>query len=730
MVVGVSRQSRTVRVNRVAHGRLASRLLPAALAAALAVPVLGAGEAAAAQDMGISRADATVEADERLRTASAQEVRYAVAQDRPLSEPPRFRYIDMVTTIGDEGFTRQITYTYRTGYGFDGSERPPLDAFFADLEAAGFAVTGTTEDAYDLTWTLEFAAATTAELAELTGVALRSRDTRFEVTTGFDEYDPATRVLRVEEDIDCSAIAELASMWVRDELIVPDEYGSPWGDDNVAVYLCDGPEWYEFRQPVLFDPASFVLALGEDGELTFIAQFFADAEAVAAVGPALADLIAWQDGDGEVDVDETDEGTTYTVTIRGDDETEFLRAFRDWSEDGFLASVEMSDLEDAGPSYEHFQLTAELPFSWALGDHLAEDDLHVEVIVPDGWSAVDDEPLDTYATLSVNAEIRSGPAVDDASRRSGDGSGGGGGGFLLFLAITVAILFLAFRKRGRDATGERTRVPGRPSGVHAAPRQRPYAGGGFGGGQPTWSPTPRAQDGWPGTPEPPTDWRGVPLPVPPPPAGPQGPAVPPGPTGPPRPSEWLVAQAQQMASSLPPSLQSALPTPEDLPQPVIDAAASVAERLEEFKKVELPPASAVVPEGAPPALADAASSVLDRLADIQRVELPSSFTSAVTEAAPATAAASAEGASSVDAETSAWAAGASSVLDRLNGIRKAELPESSFTTPAPDGGTESTLLRGHSVEELLGGIRKTELPAPPPPWGSNSGSEDSPAGGQ
>ncbi len=469
----------------------------------------------------------------------------ATAQDEPSPGDPTaltgagFDSIHMVTTIGVDAFERTITYNY-WGEGDEVPEplRAAFDAFFAELEAAGVSVTVViAEGAYRM-WVASLEADSPGELASLTNVALRSESTQFEVTPGpVDE--PGTTALAVVDVAECAAICEPTAS-VTDELIVADEYVAPDAfvteEGNVFTVMSTTPDLIEYQLAQVFESVSFELSVGVGGELTWTAEFFADAAAEEVAGATLIDALAWNDGWPRIETARSDEGTTYTVTVQGDDIEEFLESYDAWSGEGYWTYLSRRDLQDlhaSGPGHERYRLEGLLVLPSSLEKHLPAGDSEMSIVVPAGYSVTShvDRPgirsgegdLAGYATVVFDAEVSGSPQEDAASS----------GGIPVFPLVAVLTLFLVFRKRIRAAiTGWREAATARrPDGsaarrlaeASAAPGVPGAPGAHVAPGAPgAWSPWPvtnppipeqaRTVGEVPPPPPPPDDVREVPAP--------------------------------------------------------------------------------------------------------------------------------------------------------------------------------------------------------------------------
>ena len=475
MVVGVSRSAAT-RTTRAILGRRPRRQLPA-LVLALVIALLGACPAGG-ETQAADRADAGNRAGAGNRVT---------ADDEPSPGEPSpgeatvlsgagFDSVDMVTTVGVDTFERTILYTY---WG-DGDDAPvalleAFDAFFAELEAAGVSVTADAAEPGYRTWHASFEADSPEQLASLTDVALRSTSTQFEVTQGPDD-EPATPALAVVDFAECSAVCDPLA-WVSDELVVPEEYEAEHAyvteDGNVFIAMYTSPELVEYQVARAFADVSFELALGVGGDLTWTAEFFVDAATDEVAGSTLSDALRWYEGWQQIDVARSDEGTTYTVTVQGDDVEEFLESYDEWSGEGPLTLLwkeDLPDLPDSGASDERYRLQGLLVLPSSLGKHLPPGNLEMSVVVPPGYSFTNDlrrpgvsagtDGLEGYATVVFDIEVSGSPQEGSAV-----------GGMLVLLLVAAAVLLVVFRKRIRTAiAGERRAAPAGRADASAARR--------------------------------------------------------------------------------------------------------------------------------------------------------------------------------------------------------------------------------------------------------------------
>lgn len=379
----------------------------------------------------------------------------------------KFDFVRMVTTIGVDTYARTIDYSY---YGDDTDipvdRRAAFETFFAELEAAGLAVTEVSQGGGDASdWRVSFEAASPEELTALTNLALSSESTQFEVTWGSGE--PGALALEVVDFAECDAICE-PDVWLSDEVVVPDDYAAEGAylneDGNAHIAMSRNPGVIQYRATQVFDSVSFELSVGVGGELTWTAEFFADAATEELAGLTLSDAVAWRGSWHPLDATTTDGGTLYTVIIEGDDPEEFLDHFAEWSDVGFwstLSARELYVLDPPSPSHERYRLDGFLVLPVSLVKHLPAGDHDMSITVPPGYTFAShlDGPAvgngastwQDYVGIAVDVEVSGAP---EGASGSGSGSGGGSAGWvLLLIAVTLVLMF---RKRIGAALGGRS----------------------------------------------------------------------------------------------------------------------------------------------------------------------------------------------------------------------------------------------------------------------------------
>lgn len=303
-----------------------------------------------------------------------------------------FDSVEMETVLGADGYQRTITYWVDDKAVYT-SIADRFDGFFEGLEPAGITVEKDTAGA-GVTWVATFSAEDAEDLADLTRGALWSESSEFEVTVGPLPDDPATFSMQVLDYAECSTICSPEAGAITDTLIAPEGYEVSSGhvvdeDGNVTLHMDVSGEPVEYQVVHLFESVSAELSIGMGGDLTWRADFVAGPAMVEAVGVGLAELLAWADGEGTVGVAESDEGTTYSVTVTGGDVDAFLESFEAWS--GDRASLVKEELDGASVFAEHYRLTGDLALPSALDRHVRDGDLQTSISVPFGQSIDADE---------------------------------------------------------------------------------------------------------------------------------------------------------------------------------------------------------------------------------------------------------------------------------------------------------------------------------------------------
>lgn len=371
-----------------------------------------------------------------------------------------FSGVDMTTSFGPEGLTRDIAFTLAQKAQYN-SDPALYDGYFAALTEAGLAVE-VDASSTGMAWTVGLSADDAEGLAALTNQALSSEETAFTVTPGADGGTPMTLLTEITDFAECSAICSPEAPPVTDTIALPEgnlveDYDAVVTDAGLELTLAGpGAATATLVRPVSFESTDVELEIARDGEITWSAELTLPTADVEVVGEDVETALA-SDGEGDVSVSEDDGKTTYTVVLTGEDAAGFQAAFQRWSgsQGAYLAVV---DAQGSGFFRTHYLLEGALPLADVLGASLPADGVDYTLSLPGGESFVDGPDVYTApadaATDGSSATFR----LSDGESFSFEVTGTPIGAWIVYGVLAALLLALAavgvlFRRQVRSTVG-------------------------------------------------------------------------------------------------------------------------------------------------------------------------------------------------------------------------------------------------------------------------------------
>lgn len=408
---------------------------------------------------------------------------------------------DSEITFTEGGFHREITFGITSKAQYT-SNAELYDEHFAELESAGATVTKDDSSA-GVSWTVAFDAANAEELVDMTNKVLSSEESAFSVETVFADGALKTNVSSYAE---CSAICA-EELQVMTEKINPpaDSHEAEIEQPAMGSYYPGEPLTTTFTTELPLEDVSMTFTIDPEGPASSIFRFSLPSTTIAGMTQAIADSLV-QGGGGDVNSEEMEDNTVFSVKIEGETIDDFNAKYSTWADMPVDVSViDVSDQEWGGD----YQIMGSLPTPafFISGSIPVAGEVHVdgnytinESIPPSPQAGEDGTTLTgTFDATGLNFDF----VVD---KKSSALLWILLGGALLLLIILAAIILLARkRKKGgqeqamyaappagppsaeglsNDSFGPQNHMPGPGHMPQPAPEQAPEHPSGQAPGQP------------------------------------------------------------------------------------------------------------------------------------------------------------------------------------------------------------------------------------------------------
>lgn len=331
-----------------------------------------------------------------------------------------FDSVSVSTQIQDENHvSRTITYVAENERFAE--NRDLLASFIAESAPEGSVVNTPSEG----TWEVAFEG-NPANIETSTRKAMGGGDVNFTLSLEDSTDDPAEKTLVVVNTVSCDAVCATSEP-IIDLVTMPHGYTPGNAEINTSHTT---PTLFTLSPPLTSVAAKF--AFGAGGAVKADVAFVVPRTSLDVVGDGFAKKLAPLEGSGSLSVDESESGTTYTVSIAGKDVNELADRYQMWAPDSYISA----EKAEGGLLLQRSLYTVSPGLHNLVGRHPVANEVTADLDLPFGqWASGEDN------SLSISG-VESGFSVE--------ASGLNVGGVVALIVLLIAGIGgsgLAFRNR-------------------------------------------------------------------------------------------------------------------------------------------------------------------------------------------------------------------------------------------------------------------------------------------
>lgn len=284
-----------------------------------------------------------------------------------------FNTVAMQTAIQDPAhITRTITYTADANRYT--AEKDLLSRFIADSTPAGATVATPSTGVWTITYTGDSGAVASATTKALGGAA-----SDFSLVQSDKQGDPSEKVLALNDHASCAAACASATQPITDKVTATSGYTPQSVSVDTSTQT---PTSFTLAPPIKSVDASF--HVGIDGSMSAEVNLVVPETSTDAVGDGFARRLTPDSSAGTLKSAHTGSDTTYTVTIRGDNPTDFAAKYKKWAPD---ASVTVG-AQGGNLFLQNSGYSIRPALKSLTGDHQVTDGATAKIVLPFGqWVA-------------------------------------------------------------------------------------------------------------------------------------------------------------------------------------------------------------------------------------------------------------------------------------------------------------------------------------------------------
>lgn len=265
-----------------------------------------------------------------------------------------FRNAKSTISFTDAGFHREIVFSIDSKAQYT-SNQELYDEHFAELEDAGLSVTKD-DSSTGVSWTVSFDAEDDAQMVSKSNTAFSSEESVFTSSTTYEDGFIATKI---ESYAECSAVCAggVDAENVMETITPP--AGSTQADTG---YPEEGYYWpgealsTTFTTLLPLEDVSTTLTVDPEGPVSSTFKFSVPSDKISGMSEQIADSLI-QGGGGDVNSEEQEDNTHFSVRISGEDAAQFANAYSTWS--GMEVQFAVTEIDSSSPG--DYEISGWLP---------------------------------------------------------------------------------------------------------------------------------------------------------------------------------------------------------------------------------------------------------------------------------------------------------------------------------------------------------------------------------